>query len=55
MLLLILTPVLLLPSETADVSKHVMFDFLFQIEIDEDDVDDRFRSLFGQLAGGVSC
>ena len=32
-----------------------MVDFLFQIEIDEDDVDDRFRSLFGQLAGGVSC
>lgn len=26
----------------------------FQIEIDEDDVDDRFRSLFGQLAGNVS-
>uniref|UniRef100_A0A3P8TRC7 Calpain-2 catalytic subunit n=1 Tax=Amphiprion percula TaxID=161767 RepID=A0A3P8TRC7_AMPPE len=25
-----------------------------QIEIDEDDVDDRFRGLFGQLAGGVS-
>lgn len=32
-----------------------MVDFLFQIEIDEEDVDDRFRSLFGQLAGGVSC
>ncbi len=30
-------------------------DFLFQIEIDEDDIDDRFRGLFGQLAGGVSC
>lgn len=27
---------------------------LHQIEIDEDDVDDRFKSLFGQLAGGVS-
>ncbi|TDH15561.1 hypothetical protein EPR50_G00010050 [Perca flavescens] len=29
-----------------------MFVDLFQIEIDEGDVDDRFRKLFGQLAGG---
>ena len=26
-----------------------------QVELDEEDVDDRFRGLFGQLAGGVSC
>ncbi len=36
------------------VSKYVEGHFLFQIEIDEDDVDDRFRGLFGQLAGSVS-
>lgn len=26
----------------------------FQVEIDEDDVDNRFRDLFDQLAGWVS-
>lgn len=29
--------------------------FLFQIEVDEQDVDEWFRDLFGQLAGQVSC
>uniref|UniRef100_A0A672H5P9 Calpain-2 catalytic subunit n=1 Tax=Salarias fasciatus TaxID=181472 RepID=A0A672H5P9_SALFA len=30
------------------------FAVLTQIDFDEDDIDDRFRGLFGQLAGGVS-
>uniref|UniRef100_A0A671TCS5 Calpain-2 catalytic subunit n=1 Tax=Sparus aurata TaxID=8175 RepID=A0A671TCS5_SPAAU len=41
---------LILPS-TFEPNKNGDF-FSFTIEIDEEDVDDRFRSLFGQLAGG---
>uniref|UniRef100_A0A3P8TM91 Calpain-2 catalytic subunit n=1 Tax=Amphiprion percula TaxID=161767 RepID=A0A3P8TM91_AMPPE len=44
-------------EKQADFHSRIRFSDLIlnlQIEIDEDDVDDRFRGLFGQLAGGVS-